>query len=103
MTNEPRRPWRECKQIAEALSHRTTSGDARQQVRGSLLECLAATGERGAALAAKLANTDGPIPMEPGEMEVLELMKEAMTKRIAEKAGIAIADGHFSYDASLLK
>jgi hypothetical protein len=34
-------------------------------------------------------------------MEALELMKEAMTKRIAEKTGITELDPNCAYDASL--
>jgi hypothetical protein len=91
--------WQQCKSIQETLTDGNDANAAAQRVRNALLEQLASTGERGVVLAAKLSRTNGPIPMEEGDMEVLELMKQ----RMADKAGIKNVDGHLSIDAPLLK
>jgi hypothetical protein len=96
----PLSTWQECKAIQEALSPKPLSAEeAKQKVRGVLLAQLAATGEHGTAMAARLANTDGPIQMELGDMEALEAMKQ----RIAEKTGIKDIDGHTAISISLLE
>jgi hypothetical protein len=87
--------WQHCKQIAEFLATGSDANAAAQRVRNALLEQLASTGERGVVLAAKLSRTNGPIPMEDGDMAVLEAMKQ----RVAGEAGIAISDRQFYYAA----
>jgi len=96
---KPLSTWQQCKAIQESLSPKPLSTEAARKVRSVLLAQLAATGEQGAAMAARLANTDGPIPMEAGDMEALE----AFRKRIAEKTGITDIDGHTAISISLLE
>jgi hypothetical protein len=102
MSNEeqPLSAWRQCKAIQEALSPEPLSvEETKQKLRAALLAQLAATGEHGASMVARLANTDGPIPMEASDMEALEAMKQ----RIAEKTGIKDIDGHTAISISLLE
>jgi hypothetical protein len=97
---EPLSAWQQCKKIQESLSPKPLSTEeTKQKLRGILLAQLAATGEHGAAMAARLANASGPIPMEAGDMEALE----AMRQRIAEKTGIKDIDGHTAISISLLE
>jgi hypothetical protein len=76
----PLSTWKQCKQISEALAPPPDPDEAGAKVREALLAQLAATGERGAALAARFAATYGPIEAEPADMEAFE----AMGKRIAD-------------------
>jgi hypothetical protein len=102
MSNEeqPLSAWQQCKAIQESLSPKPLSAEeAERKVRSVLLTQLAATGEHGAAMAARLANASGPIPMDAGDMEALEAMKQ----RIAEKTGIKDIDGHTAISISLLE
>jgi hypothetical protein len=99
MADEKLSTWQQCKSIQEVLTHGNDDNAAAQRVRNALLQQLASTGQRGVVLAAKFSRTNGPIPMEEGDMEVLELMKQ----RMADKAGIQNVDGHLSIDASPLK
>jgi hypothetical protein len=84
MSNEkPLTTWQQCKAIAEALAPRPTPEDPQQTVRrlrAALLAQLAAMGEKGAALAARLADADGgPIQVEDGDVppELLEMLERA--------------------------
>jgi hypothetical protein len=102
MSNEeqPLSAWQQCKAIQEALSPEPLSvEETKQKLRAALLAQLAATGEHGAHMVARLANTNGPIPMEAGDIEALEVMRQ----RIAEKTGIKDIDGRFAIDISLLE
>lgn len=99
MAEERLSTWQHCKQVAEIISYGNDANAAAQRVRSALLEHLASTGERGVILAAKLSRTNGPIPMEAGDAEALEALRQRMTG----ETGITCRDGHVSLDASLLK
>jgi hypothetical protein len=99
MADEKLSTWQHCKQVAEIISYGNDANAAAQRVRNALLRQLASTGGRGVVLAAKLGRTNGPLPLEEGDAEVLE----ALRQRVAGKTGIVVADNSFSYDASLLK
>jgi hypothetical protein len=70
--------WQKCKQIQEVLTDGNDSNAAAQRERNAALEQLAATGERGAVLAAKLSRTDQPIAMEPGDADLLAAVKDGI-------------------------
>ena len=89
---QPLSTWQQCKAIAEILATGNDTNAARQRVRNAVLDQLAATGGRGVVLAAKLSRTDGPVPMEPGDAEVLEAM---------QRHGVVVSDGEFALEASL--
>jgi hypothetical protein len=62
--------WQQCKAISEALAPRPRPEDPQETVRrlrAALLAQLAAGSEKGAKLAARLANADGPIQVAPEE------------------------------------
>lgn len=99
MADEKLSTWQHCKQVAEIISYGNDDNAAAQRVRNALLRHLESAGERGVVLAAKLSRTNGPIPMEAGDAEVLEVLRQ----RRAGETGIVSGDGHFSLDASLLK
>jgi hypothetical protein len=98
MADEKLSTWQQCKSIQEVLAHGNDDNAAAQRVRNALLRHLESTSERGVVLAAKLSRTNGPVATEPGDMEVLE----ALRQRMAGETGITVAHGHFSLDASLL-
>jgi hypothetical protein len=85
MSNEkPLTSWQQCKAISEALA--PTPEDPRETVRrlrAALMAQLAAMGEKGAALAARFADTDGPIQIEDGDVppELLEMLRPANPPR----------------------
>ena len=67
MSKQEATKWKECKAIAEAIAPRTPT-DPMQTARDAkaiLLAQLAAGSEKGAKLAARFANTDGPIAVAP--------------------------------------
>jgi hypothetical protein len=102
MSNEeqPLSAWQQCKAIQESLSPKPLSAEeSGRKVRSVLLAQLAATGEHGAQMVARLANTNGPIPVEAGDIEALEVMR----RRIAEKTGIKDIDGRTAISISLLE
>jgi hypothetical protein len=99
MADEKLSTWQHCKQVAEIISYGNDGNAAAQRVRNALLRHLESTGERGVVLAAKLSRTNGPIPMEAGDADVLEELR----KRMAGETVIVSGDGRFSLDASLLK
>jgi hypothetical protein len=90
--------WQQCKSIQEILSGGNDANAAAQRLRNALLEQLASTGERGVVLAARLSRTNGPIPLEAGDADVLEALKQQM----AGKRGITVADGHFAVSPDFL-
>src|SRR5258708_1380533 len=102
MADEKLSTWHQCKEIAQALNPGTDPSEvAAQRVRSTLLKVLASTGQRGVVLAAKLSRTNGPIPMEAGDMEVFEALEKEMKQRIEKKTGLRLSEGQFSFDASL--
>lgn len=97
--------WQECKRIAEALGPTPTDPDEARK-RGMELICsmLAASSAKGADMAQRLRDADGgPIQGQPGDMEAIEAMGQALKQRIAEKTGVNIADGQCAVSVSLLK
>jgi len=68
---QPFSTWQQCKQVAEILATGNDNNAAAQRERTAMLDRLAATGERGVVLAAKLSRTRA-IPLEPGDAELLE-------------------------------
>ena len=76
---QPLTAWQECKAIAEAASQPEDSEQTKQRLRAVILSRLAGMGEKGAELATRLASTDGPIQIEPGDIppELMEMLKRA--------------------------
>jgi hypothetical protein len=69
MSDQDPTVWQQCKSIAEALAPTPEPPEqAAQRVRATLLAQLAAGSEKGAALAARLADTDGPIEVSPEDL-----------------------------------
>jgi hypothetical protein len=58
---KPLTAWQQCKQITDAAMQPEDHEENVQRARAMLLAQVAAYGEKGAALAALLANADGPI------------------------------------------
>jgi hypothetical protein len=58
---KPMTPWKQCKTIAEALSPNKWEQHEAQMMFNRLLAQIAEGGEKGAALAARLAEAKGPI------------------------------------------
>ena len=90
---QPHTPWRECKAIAEALTPKSQLivEQVKDRLRSALLAQLAAIGPEGAAIAARLANRDGPIEGQPGDLEVFEQLKQRMAASVGSDGQAAIA------------
>jgi hypothetical protein len=68
MSTEEPTVWQQCKAISEALAPRPEDPqETVRRLRAALLAQLAAGSEKGAKLAARLANADGPIQVAPEE------------------------------------
>jgi hypothetical protein len=61
MNEQPLSVWQQCRSIAETAMRPDDHEQNVQRVRSALLAQLAALGDKGAALAARLADSDGPI------------------------------------------
>jgi hypothetical protein len=70
MSNEkPMTAWQECKAISEDLVPAPEPPEqTEQRLRATLLAQLAALGEKGAALASRLATADGPVSISTEDM-----------------------------------
>jgi hypothetical protein len=84
MSDEPRKPWRECKAIAQALYPKSQAQNVEQvkdKLQAAILAQLASLGPDGASLAGRLANAPVgcPINGQPGDLQVLEQLNERRT------------------------
>jgi hypothetical protein len=101
---KPASTWQECKQIA-ALSPAPADPEETQKLMTELVYgMLAASSPKGAEIAQRMRNANGgPIEGEPGDLEAIQAMGEAVTKRIAEKTGLKDLDVQTAMSVSLLK
>lgn len=65
---EPLTVWGQCRAIAEVAMRPDDHEQAAHRVRAAVLAQLTSLGEKGAALAARLADADGPIEVSPEDM-----------------------------------
>jgi hypothetical protein len=65
MSNEKPTAWQQCQAITQAAMQPEDHELNAQRTRAALLAQLAAGSEKGAALAARLADANGPVQVEP--------------------------------------
>ena len=80
---DPMTTWQQCRAIAAAAMQPEDHEQNMQRARAALLAQIAAGSEKGAKLAARLANADGPIQVSDDEVpdELLKMLTQAEADR----------------------
>ena len=85
MSKQKPSAWQECRAIAASAMQPEDHEQDMQRARAMLLAQIAAGSEKGAALAARLANADGPIEVADEDVpeELLQQMRPASNRCIS--------------------
>ncbi|HSS99369.1 MAG TPA: hypothetical protein VLK33_20180 [Terriglobales bacterium] len=102
---KPPTTWQQCKEIAESLNPAPADPDEAQRLATELIYgMLAASSPKGAEIAQRMRDAKGgPIEGQPGDMEAIVAMGEALKQRIAEKTGAKDVDSNTAMSVSLLR